>query len=95
MFLLQWSYYSSTVGQQRKVWMPTQHTLSIETGPGCFICVRLLGAPLPRYKVPVIEPCHNVSLSEKLFMRWQCDQVEESRLIQYDLASAAFITAGY
>ena len=57
------------------------------------LCVHLLGAPLPRYKVPVIEYCHNVSLSEKLFMCWQCDQVEEPCLTQFDLASAALIIA--
>lgn len=54
--------------------------------------VHLLGAPLPRYKVPVIEPCHNVSLSEKLFMLWLSEQVEELCFSLFDLHFAAFIT---
>lgn len=63
---------------------------TVQASPACFIC-----APLPRCKVRLIELCHNVSLSEKLFMYWQCDQVKELFLIQFDLGSAVFTTAGY
>lgn len=44
--------------------------------------------------MPVIELSLNVSVSEKLFMRWPCEQVGEASLLQRDLGSAAVITAG-